>query len=160
MSGSTACGLRGRPDQTERSPATESETFVTHTCIAILLAATLIGCAPATQEQPDYTPGPEGKAAATVPHTSPSITGTVTAIGEGGTLRIEANPEEESGSAKAQVRVREGVAILERSGLTRRFEDIREGQTVSAWFTGPVAESYPVQATASVIVIESTAAIH
>jgi len=96
---------------------------------------------------------------ATVPKDSPSITGTVTAIGPEGTLRIEANPKEESGSAKAQVRVPDGVAILERSGSTRRFEDIRQNQIVSAWFTGPVAESYPVQATASVIVIERPAGI-
>lgn len=132
---------------------------MTNIRVAIVLAATLIGCAPATQEQPDSNTGPEGSVAATVPNTSPSITGTVTAIGRGGTLRIEANPREESGSAKAQVRVRDGVAILERSGITRRFEDIRQGQIVSAWFTGPVAESYPVQATASVIVIEPAAGI-
>lgn len=149
----------GGPDQAERIAATDSEAFVTHTRIAILLAATLIGCAPATQEQPDSTPGPGGRVTAAVPAASPSITGTVTAIGEGGTLRIEVNPKEESGSAKAQVRVREGVAIFERSGISRRFEDIRQGQTVSAWFTGPVAESYPVQATASVIVIERSVAI-
>ena len=127
--------------------------------VAILLAATLVGCSPATQEQRDSTPGSGGRQTATLPGAAPSITGTVTAISPGGTLRIEANPTEESGSAKAQVRVPDGVAILERSGIRRRFEDIRQGQIVSAWFTGPVAESYPVQATASVIAIERPASI-
>ncbi len=143
----------------ECGPVTDSEVFVTITRAAMLLAATLMGCAPATQEQPDSGPGSGGKVTATVPDAPPSITGTVTEIGTSGTLRIETNPREESGSAKAQVRVPDGVAILERSGIARRFEDIRQGQVVSAWFTGPVAESYPVQATASVVVIEPSAVI-
>ena len=33
------------------------------------------------------------------------------------------------------------------------FEALQVGQKVEAWFTGPVAESYPVQAVASDIVI-------
>ncbi len=127
---------------------------MTITRAAMLLVATLIGCAPATQQPPDPVSGSGGKVTTTVPVEPPSITGTVTGIGPGGTLRIESNPGEESGSAKAQVRVPEGVPIFERSGDLRRFEDIRQGQIVSAWFTGPVAESYPVQATASVLVIE------
>jgi len=76
-------------------------------------------------------------------------------IGPERTLRIEENPAEESGAAKAHVKVPNDVAIWDRgSGARRTFEDIRERVMVSAWFTGPVAESYPVQATAKAIVIE------
>ena len=96
---------------------------------------------------------------ATIPTDAPSIIGVVTAIGPGRTLRIEERPWEESGSAKAAVRIPEGVAIHDRdSGTPRTFEDLGQGSTVSAWFDGPVAESYPVQATASALVIERSAA--
>jgi hypothetical protein len=53
----------------------DPEVFVTITRAAILLVATLIGCAPATQEQPDSIPGFGGNV--TVPDALPSITGTV-----------------------------------------------------------------------------------
>lgn len=94
----------------------------------------------------------------TIPIDAPSIIGVVTSIGPGRTLRIEEKPSDESGSAKAVVRVPQGVAIRDRDSNTpRTFEDLQVGATVSAWFTGPVAESYPVQATASALVIERTA---
>jgi hypothetical protein len=35
------------------------------------------------------------------------------------------------------------------------FTDLAEGQTVAAWVSGPVAESFPVQATADDVVIRS-----
>lgn len=89
---------------------------------------------------------------------APSITGVVTSIGPGRTLRIEERPSDESGSAKAMVRVPEGASIRHRdSQAQRHFESIQQGATVSAWFTGPVAESYPVQATANALVIERAA---
>ncbi len=90
------------------------------------------------------------------PTEAPSITGVVTQVGPGRTLRIEENPSDESGSAKAVVRVPEGASIRDRdSGTSRNFEVLQQGATVSAWFTGPVAESYPVQATANALVIEN-----
>ena len=46
---------------------------MTNTRVAILLAATLIGCAPATPEQPDSTPGSRDTATTTVPDASPAI---------------------------------------------------------------------------------------
>ncbi|MEO5618724.1 MAG: DUF3221 domain-containing protein [Candidatus Eisenbacteria bacterium] len=91
-----------------------------------------------------------------MPTEAPSIWGVVTAIGPERTLVIEENPAVQAGSPKAHVRVPNDVAIWDRgSGARRSFEDLRQGGTVSAWFTGPVAESYPVQATARAIVIES-----
>jgi hypothetical protein len=120
------------------------------TIAALLAAAGCGGGAPGAGE-------PGGAAAAAVPAEPPSITGVVTAAGPGRTLRVEERPEDASGSAKAQVRVPEGAAILDRGGRARRFDEVQRGARVSAWFTGPVAESYPVQATARVVVIEDSA---
>lgn len=132
----------------------------------IFLVASLGACAPAEQAPESNAPPGDSSAApletpadpgtAVLPTEAPSIWGLVTAIGPGRTLMIEENPSLKSGSAKAHVKVPENTEIWDRgSGARRSFEDIRQGGTVSAWFTGPVAESYPVQATARVIVIES-----
>ena len=95
-----------------------------------------------------------GNALAVIPGAPPSITGTVTDVNDQRRIRIEEQPAEASGSAKAVVRLADGAVIVTRAGERATFADIRTGTRVSAWFTGPVAESYPVQATANVIVIE------
>ena len=90
--------------------------------------------------------------------TPPSIIGRITAVtssGDGaGTIRVEERPEDASGSAKASVRISQGTAIT-RSGERAGFDALRVGQWVRVWFSGPVAESYPVQATGSAVVIDS-----
>jgi hypothetical protein len=62
---------------------------------------------------------------------------------------------------RASVTIREATRIYDgRAGepVEARFEDLEVGQRVQAAFTGPVAESYPVQATASqILILESTA---
>jgi hypothetical protein len=62
---------------------------------------------------------------------------------------------------RASVTIREGTSIYDdraRELVEARFEDLEVGQRVQAVFTGPVAESYPVQATASqILILESTA---
>ena len=124
---------------------------------AIVLCLSLVACARTEQTSDTHANSPGATTA--IPTEAPSITGIVTSIGPGRTLRIEEQPSEESGSAKAVVRVPEGVVIRERDlGAPRTFEDLEQGATVSAWFSGPVAESYPVQATASALVIERGAA--
>ena len=60
------------------------------------------------------------------------------------------------GDNKSYVKVPREAVILEKSsaGTTRiGFSDLQVGQRVESWFTGPVAESYPTQATAAVIVV-------
>jgi hypothetical protein len=94
-------------------------------------------------------------ARATIPAAAPSITGVVTDVGSDSRIRIEERPTDTSGSAKAVVRLAENAAILTRAGSPATFGAIQTGMRVSAWFIGPVMESYPVQATANVIVIES-----
>lgn len=97
---------------------------------------------------------------ATVPDGPPSIRGTVTALDQQGerigVLRIEEVPADSSGSDKASVRVGGRTRIYRREGEVLRrieFRQLRVGQRAEAWFTGPVMESYPVQATAEVIVV-------
>ncbi len=73
-----------------------------------------------------------------------------------GVVLVEENPNEETGSQKDSVTVTKATELFERRGrdLTRmRFDDLKVGQRARAWYRGPVAESYPRQATASLIVV-------
>jgi len=72
------------------------------------------------------------------------------------TILIEENPNEPAGSAKDQVTLEQGTRIFRQQGASltpATVDDLRVGQHVAAWYSGPVAESYPRQATASVIAI-------
>lgn len=101
--------------------------------------------------------------AVAIPVDEPSIKGIVTQVtpsGEGGSIRVEVNPDEASGSDKAVVRIMEPVAgkIARRASDNRIvpgvFSDLANGQQVKVWFEGPVAESYPVQARARLVFID------
>ena len=73
-----------------------------------------------------------------------------------GTILIEENPDENWGSAKARMRITNKTKIFKRLGQDlgpATFDELKIRQRVEAWFVGPVAESYPVQATGDVIVI-------
>jgi hypothetical protein len=121
----------------------------------VAAALTITALAGATACSPREGSGPPDAtaAAATLPDRPASISGVVTAI-DGGRVRIEEDPDARYGSGKAVVRT-EHTRILHRSGSTATLSDLAVGQRVSAWFTGPVAESYPVQAAAAVLVIEA-----
>ena len=97
-----------------------------------------------------------------IPSDAPSIRGTITnstAATTGdllGSILVEEVPSDQSGSDKSSVRVGRDTRILVRgsAGLRRgTFADLHTGQIAEAWFTGPVMESYPTQATASVVVV-------
>lgn len=97
----------------------------------------------------------------TVPDADPSIRGAITtrtAADGGGQLLVEAGSGPRYDYDKASVRVTENTKILRATGTGRyertTFDELTEGRTVKMWFTGPVAESYPVQATAGVVLIE------
>ncbi len=91
----------------------------------------------------------------------PDIRGAITSItlGSGdviGSVRIEGTIDDDTSYDKAIVRVEGDTKIFRHDGeqlIEATFADLAVGQTVEAWFTGPVAESYPVQAKASQIVI-------
>jgi hypothetical protein len=97
---------------------------------------------------------PTSARTAGLPDEPVSISGVVTEIGADGRVRVEGRPVHQSAYDKAVMRIEE-ARIVHRSGAAATAADVAVGQRVSAWFTGPVMESYPVQATASVVVIEA-----
>lgn len=95
-----------------------------------------------------------------VPDEDPSIRGTVTVrtpSSDGGQLLVEAGSGSRFEYDKASVRITKDTPILRSAGAgsykKATFDDLTEGTTVDVWFTGAVAESYPVQATAAVVLI-------
>jgi len=114
------------------------------------LISLLLGCAPS----------------GATPSTGADIRGTITDIlqadaqsreeGIIGSVLIEGVIEEDTQFDKASVTITDKTRIFEQKGQERlpmTFESLKIGQRVQARFTGGVLESYPVQATASEIVI-------
>lgn len=119
-----------------------------HLVSALLFSAMIsFGCSPAVTD-PSIS-----DATAAIPRTTPSIIGLITAIALP-TIVVEEKPTEPHGSAKASVRITDGTQVLRRGEGVVGATKLQVGQQVKVWFTGPVMESYPLQATAGVIVIE------
>ncbi len=81
-----------------------------------------------------------------------------------GALRVEEYPDRQvgdpglpmTGGEKAVVTVTTDTRILRQTAgpfENAAFDDLATGQQVAVWFSGPVAETYPVQATAATIVM-------
>ncbi|TDB37966.1 MAG: DUF3221 domain-containing protein [Actinobacteria bacterium] len=94
------------------------------------------------------------------PDTEPSIRGTITSItldASGlGSVLVEAAPGEGLAYDKASVAIVDKTRVLLKGtdGWGRfSASDLKKGDTVEVWFTGAVAESYPVQATADTLVV-------
>jgi hypothetical protein len=121
--------------------------------VALLSRALLLlafGCAgPGSRSQPA-----DRDAGALVANEAPSIQGTLTQRSQDRIL-IEEEPLDSSGSAKASVRLTRNTYFLRSPGNAARRDDLAVGQKVSVWYSGPVMESYPVQATAAVVRIDS-----
>ena len=89
----------------------------------------------------------------------PSIRGTITSltpIAGQGVILVEERPQDQAGSNKASVAINAATRIYRGrvSASTKgSFGDLRNGQIVEVWFSGPVLTPYPLQATASVVVI-------
>ncbi|MEO6228280.1 MAG: DUF3221 domain-containing protein [Thermomonas sp.] len=119
---------------------------------AFLIAALLLpGCGP------HGGPAAAGKSSASItqgiPSDAPYIAGTITTVSAEHIL-VEENAAQASGSAKSSLRLTANTRILRRTGGAARATDLKVGQRVQAWVSGPVMESYPTQGTAAVIVIE------
>jgi hypothetical protein len=79
-----------------------------------------------------------------------------------GSILIEGELEEDTSFDRASVTVTEDTRIyIQRGGerMDAAFSDLQVGQYVEASFTGPVAESYPVQTTAGEIVVLGSTSI-
>lgn len=132
----------------------------------IMTALLLAGCTPSA---PVKTDGPGGPAPAEIPAATPpeetpagaDIRGRITelhrsATGEPplGSIRVEGALEADTRHDKASIRITRDTKIVKgRGGQRMPFNSLTVGTLVEATFIGPVAESYPVQATASEVVI-------
>ena len=100
---------------------------------------------------------------AALPKQEPDIRGSITQINPEsddpnifGTMLVESQQETNTHYDKAAITVTTETRISEQTAQDRQpanFEALQVGQRVEVWFTGPVAESFPVQATALEIVI-------
>ncbi len=94
------------------------------------------------------------------------IRGTITRLNPGddatrkegilGYLLVEGQKEKDTEHDKARIRVTDKTKIerlVEGARKPAEFKDLKRGMKVQATFTGPVAESYPVQAAAGTILI-------
>ena len=69
---------------------------------------------------------------------------------------VEETPGAANAGDKSRVAVPAEARVLRRADgrvVEIGFDALRTGQQVEAWFSGPVAESYPTQSTALVIVV-------
>ena len=104
------------------------------------LAAALVACTPN----------------ASPPDAEPTLRGVIVAVtpgDEGGTIRVVWH--ESVGNRMeldaADLTVEPGTDIFSEGGSPIDFADLDERDVVQVWITGPVAESYPVQATADAV---------
>jgi hypothetical protein len=70
---------------------------------------------------------------------------------------VEQIPTRSAGYPIAWIAVPRGTDVVQRAGgsVSRgSSQELAVGLRVQVWFTGPVAESYPVQATAGTVLIE------
>jgi hypothetical protein len=120
------------------------------------LAACLVG--PGCSSAPGEPDGPGLSAG--VPAQSADIIGDVTQVERAdGRLRIlvEQIPTRSAGYPIAWISVNRGTDVVQRAGgaVSRgSSQNLTSGMRVQVWFTGPVAESYPVQATAGTLLME------
>ena len=98
--------------------------------------------------------GSRARDAQPVPPGVASITGRIASVQLPSVLVVAESPQP-GGSDRAALRVHAGTRVLWASGAPASPGDLRKGQLVRAWFDGPVMESYPVQASAGAVVIDS-----
>jgi len=122
------------------------------------LALSLLACGSGSGGKP-----PSGGADGQPPH-GPDIKGRITQVAVAmtpppgasgsmiGKILVEGEPGPDTGYDKAWVTVMPETRIYRGpEGKEAYFNDLRKGTLVEVFFTGPVMESYPVQATASEI---------
>ena len=113
----------------------------------LLLALILVSCAERTPSRAPDISGQITRATTSVVDASRRIT-----------MIVEAVPSDVSGSPKALVTVDRSTRIFHANArLSPKVEDLLPGATVSVWFEGPVAESYPVQGRAGTLLIMTNA---
>lgn len=129
------------------STVRRAQTRAASALLAAMLVSTifLMGCS--GSKPPEETPGVTGE----IKEFRRVDSGTVIA-----TMLVEGGPQPHGAvSDKAMVSLTEETRIFSAEGERieiGEFEDAAsDGATASVWFTGPVAESYPVQGTAKAV---------
>jgi hypothetical protein len=95
----------------------------------------------------------------TLPSEAPSIEGTIqqsSATQAGRRILVEATAPVAGRESAAYITVLPGAVVLAGSAETvvrASADELVVGARVRVWFTGPVAESFPVQATAGTVLI-------
>lgn len=125
---------------------------------ALLLVAGMVFAVPATlsacdggqSEEPAGPPDQTGAVLAVTPGSGGDVLGTVL-VGALASLQQEIVGEASVAATADTVWVRDGE-----TAETPRLDAALLGQRVAVWFTGPVAESFPVQATAARIELVPT----
>lgn len=127
--------------------------------VLLVGALLLVGCA--QREEPTF-PVPGGPAGGVEGPALPvDITGNISEVQPGsgdvlGRIRIEGEKIEGNTYDKAVVTITPETRLWEQTAdgyIPATFDDFQFGATVTAAFTGPVMESYPVQATAAEVTL-------
>ena len=116
--------------------------FILVLAAALVALLLLVACSPAPPKDPA------------------SISGTITTVTPGygtlGSVLVEGPAGSANAYDKASVNITASTTLLRKTadgyeGIS--FADLATGMRVDVWFTGAVAESYPVQATAKVLAV-------
>lgn len=126
--------------------------------LVLIVALLLAGCA--QQEQPTF-PVPGAQGGVEGPALPVDITGNISDVQPGsgellGTIRVEGEKIEGNAYDKAVVRITAETRLWEQTAdgyIPATIDDFQFGATVTASFTGPVMESYPVQANAAEVTL-------
>ena len=125
--------------------------------LAVLGAAVVGGGGGATAAQP-ASPSPSAPPSSAPPSTPADITGAITDLTTGAgslpVLLVIADRGTSGSVDRAWVRVTKDTVVWTADGERGAASDLAKGGRVAVWFSGPVAESYPVQATAGVVQIQ------
>lgn len=124
-----------------------------------IVGLAMVACAAAACSGAPGEPDRPGQSA-NAPEGIPSIIGDIEQMdqGRGGTrILVEQIPTRSAGEPIAWITLTESTRVLARADgrtTTASAGELAVGTRVYVWFTGPVAESFPVQATAGTVLIE------
>ena len=96
-----------------------------------------------------------------LPTTAPYLAGRITSVtptsDRSVSIRVEANPQDPTSSAKAIARVDDFAFVSLPNGGETDYRALAAGQWVRLWYEGAVMDSNPVQGIARAVAIDSLA---
>lgn len=132
-----------RPWDRRRDAGATSTVLLLAAVLLVASAVALSGCAPSAPSDP---PGIAGVITSVTPGEADTLMTILVEVPDGET------PDPSFVSDKASVRITTGTDVFDIGENPVDARDVlRPGIAVSVWFTGAVAESYPVQGTAAAV---------